>query len=171
MDQELIIEFGSAEDIPSLRELWLGLHQRHQEAMPELAPYATDEESWMVRSAMYASVLTRPRAVLLLAKRRSGLVGYAVGFVLSAEEKAWLDDTWTNTGDVGEVESLGVLPNWRGAGIGSQLLNRLEAELLALGAKDLVLAVLPGNEAAIRLYARFGYRPTWMYLSKLEGRR
>ena len=139
--------------------------------MQELAPYVTDEESWLVRSAMYASVLTRPRSVLLVAKERAALVGYAIGFVLSADEKAWLDDTWTNTGDVGEVESLGVVPSRRGAGIGSQLLYRLEAELRDLGAKDLVLGVLPGNEEAIRLYARFGYRPTWMYLSKLEGRR
>ena len=36
---------------------------------------------------------------------------------------------------------------------------------------DLVLGVLPGNEDAIRLYERRGYRPTWSYLSKFEGRK
>jgi ribosomal protein S18 acetylase RimI-like enzyme len=30
--------------------------------------------------------------------------------------------------------------------------------------------VLPGNAAAIRLYERRGYRPTWLYLSRFDGR-
>jgi ribosomal protein S18 acetylase RimI-like enzyme len=33
-----------------------------------------------------------------------------------------------------------------------------------------MLGVLPGNADAIRLYQRRGYRPTWTYLSRLEGR-
>ena len=39
-----------------------------------------------------------------------------------------------------------------------------------IGVKDLVLGALPGNTDAIRLYERRGYRPTWLYLSRLEGR-
>ena len=35
---------------------------------------------------------------------------------------------------------------------------------------DLVLGVLPGNDAARRLYERRGYRPTFLYLSRLAGR-
>jgi ribosomal protein S18 acetylase RimI-like enzyme len=50
------------------------------------------------------------------------------------------------------------------------LLDALERELDNDGVRDLVLGVLPGNAAAIRLYEHRGYRPTWMYLSRLAGR-
>lgn len=45
-----------------------------------------------------------------------------------------------------------------------------ELALAESGMDDLVLGVLPGNTAAIRLYERRGYRPTWMYLSRFAGR-
>ena len=61
-------------------------------------------------------------------------------------------------------------PAYRGSGLGSQLLDRLEAHLRERGATDLVLGALPGNSDAIRLYERRGYRPTWLYLSKFDGR-
>jgi len=35
---------------------------------------------------------------------------------------------------------------------------------------DLILGVLPGNDAAIRLYERHGYRRTWTYPSRFAGR-
>ena len=38
------------------------------------------------------------------------------------------------------------------------------------GVTDLVPGVLSGNDDAIRLYERRGYRPTWSYLPKFEGR-
>jgi ribosomal protein S18 acetylase RimI-like enzyme len=170
MADQVSIERGDEQDISAVRELWLGLHRHHARVMPELAPYLSEDESWTERESIYRRVLSREKSVLLLARVGAANVGYAIGFVATAEEKAWLDDTWVNTGNVGEVESLGVVPEQRGGGIGTLLLERLERELRSLGAEDLVLGVLPGNDQAIRLYARFGYRPTWMYLSKLVGR-
>jgi ribosomal protein S18 acetylase RimI-like enzyme len=35
---------------------------------------------------------------------------------------------------------------------------------------DLILGALAGNDAAIRLYERLGFRPTWLYLSRWSGR-
>ena len=58
----------------------------------------------------------------------------------------------------------------RGSGLGAELLDRLERHLRDIGVKDLVLGALPGNTDAIRLYERRGYRPTWLYLSRLDGR-
>jgi ribosomal protein S18 acetylase RimI-like enzyme len=54
--------------------------------------------------------------------------------------------------------------------LGSELLNRLEQHLHAIGVKDLILGALPGNTDAIRLYERRGYQPTWLYMSRFEGR-
>jgi ribosomal protein S18 acetylase RimI-like enzyme len=79
-------------------------------------------------------------------------------------------DTWVTGERVGEIESLSVLPAHRGAGLGTELLDRLEAELAEQGVTDLVLGVLPGNTAALRLYERRGWRPTWLYLSRFARR-
>lgn len=73
---------------------------------------------------------------------------------------SWLEDTWRIGNRVGEIESLSVLPSYRGTGLGSELLERLEAHLHELGVEDMILGALAGNTDAIRLYQRRGYQPT-----------
>jgi len=51
-----------------------------------------------------------------------------------------------------------VLPEWRGRGVGESFLRTLILALPRLGARALRMTVAPGNEAAIRLYRRFGFR-------------
>jgi RimJ/RimL family protein N-acetyltransferase len=62
-----------------------------------------------------------------------------------------------------------VLPQYRGSGLGSELIDRLEQHLRATGVEDLILGALPGNTDAIRLYERRGYQPTWLHLCRLTG--
>jgi len=50
------------------------------------------------------------------------------------------------------------------------LLDAFEEWLVQVGVDDLVLGVLAGNEAAIRLHAIHGYLPIWVCLSKFHGR-
>jgi ribosomal protein S18 acetylase RimI-like enzyme len=85
-------------------------------------------------------------------------------------DETWIPDTWETGSRIGEIESLSVLPQYRGSGLGSELLSRLEEHLNTIGVKDLILGALPGNTDAIRLYERRGYQPTWLYLSRLAGR-
>jgi ribosomal protein S18 acetylase RimI-like enzyme len=82
----------------------------------------------------------------------------------------WWSDTWRTGDRVGELESISVLPEDRGAGIGSALLVAVDAEFARLGIDDQVIGVLPGNVDAVRLYERRGFRPTWLYLSRFAGR-
>jgi ribosomal protein S18 acetylase RimI-like enzyme len=82
----------------------------------------------------------------------------------------WIPDTWVTGSRIGEIESLSVLPEYRGSGLGSELLRRLEDHLHERGVEDLILGALAGNRDAIRLYERRGYQPTWLYLSRLKGR-
>jgi ribosomal protein S18 acetylase RimI-like enzyme len=166
---EISLRAGTAADLPLLEPLWLAVHHRHAAAMPELAPYVTDEQSWRERRALYEALLAKPDTVLALASAAGEPVGYGLAHVLPVAE-TWVADTWRTGPRVGEIESLGVLPPWRGRGIGGRLLASLEESLARSGVADLVLGALPGNTAAIRLYERRGYRPTWLYLSKLQGR-
>jgi len=164
-----VLRRGSAADLGALEPLWVGVHHRHAEAMPELGPYVDDRRTWAERSALYAGLLAKPDTFLLLAEFDGTLAGYGLAHVMPAGE-TWAADTWATGERIGEIESLAVLPSRRGLGIGTQLLTALERELHAVGVDDLILGVLPGNEAAIRLYQRHGYRPTWTYLSRFAGR-
>jgi len=160
---------GSPDDLDSLAPLWIAVHHQHVASMPELAPYVSDEETWRERRALYAQLLAKPDTLLLLATAGDSLIGYGLAHVMAVDE-TWIPDTWRTGDRIGELESLSVLPGYRGSGIGSELLDRLEVHLRDRGATDLVLGALPGNHDAIRLYERRGYRPTWLYLSKFEGR-
>jgi ribosomal protein S18 acetylase RimI-like enzyme len=166
---QAVLRRGSAADLAALEPLWVSVHHRHAEAMPELAPYVDDQQTWAVRGALYAELLEKPDTVLLLASADGELVGYGLAHVMPAVD-TWVADTWQTGDRIGEIESLAVLPSHRDRGIGTQLLAELERELQAIGVRDLIIGVLPGNEAAIRLYQRHGFRPTWSYLSRFTGR-
>lgn len=163
------IRIGGAADLDLVGPLWVAVHHRHIETMPQLAPYVSDEETWRVRRELYTQLLAKPDTLLLLAAAGEAAVGYGLAHVMPADE-GWISDTWATGQRIGEIESLSVLPQYRGSGLGTELLDRLERHLNAVGVNDLILGALPGNTDAIRLYERRGYKPTWLYLSKLDGR-
>ena len=63
-----------------------------------------------------------------------------------------------------------MLPSHRGRGIGSALLDAVDEAFEAQGVRDVIVGALAGNEAALRLYRRRGFRPTWLYMSRFDGR-
>jgi ribosomal protein S18 acetylase RimI-like enzyme len=163
------VRTGTADDLELVKPLWISVHHRHTEAMPELAPYVSDAQTWEVRRKLYEEVLARPDTLLLLATVEGTAVGYGLAHVMPVDE-TWVADTWVTGPKIGEIESLSVLPDHRGGGLGSHLLERLERHLADCGVDDLILGVVPGNRDAIRLYEARGYRPTFMYLSRFRGR-
>jgi ribosomal protein S18 acetylase RimI-like enzyme len=164
-----VIEPGGVADIDDLEPLWVAVHHQHQRAMPELRPYVDDATTWRERRALYAELFVDRDPVLLLARQDEQLVGYALGYTMPASG-TWLADTWATGELIAEVESLSVLPAYRDHGLGSRLLEELHARLREQGATDLILGALAGNADAIRFYERHGYRPTWLYLSRFDGR-
>jgi ribosomal protein S18 acetylase RimI-like enzyme len=169
MANEWQIRTGSAQDLHLIEPLWVAVHHRHAETMPQLAPYVSDAETWRVRRALYEELLAKPDTLLLLAFVDETPVGYGLAHVMSVGD-TWIPDTWATGSRIGEIESLSVLPQYRGSGLGSEFLDRLEEHLYGHGAHDLILGALPGNTDAIRLYERKGYQPTWVYLSRFKGR-
>ena len=160
---------GGADDLDLVEPLWVAVHHRHAETMPELAPFVSDDETWRVRRALYEELLAKNDTLLLLAFVGEAIVGYGLAHVLPVDD-TWIPDTWVTGSRIGEIESLSVLPEYRGSGLGSEFLRRLEEHLTSQGVEDLILGALAGNRDAIRLYERRGYRPTWLYLSRFAGR-
>jgi mycothiol synthase len=60
---------------------------------------------------------------------------------------------------VGEVRAIGLLPAWRGRGLGRELLRWSVAHLRSKGAGVVVLSVEAENDRAVELYRRHGFKP------------
>ena len=125
-------------------------------------PYVSDAQTWRERRALYAELFAEHDPLLLLGRAEGQLAGYALGYTMPASG-TWLADTWATGDRIGEVESLSVLPAYRGQGLGSRLLEQLHERLREQGAKDLIVGALAGNDDALRLYRRHGYQSTWLY--------
>jgi ribosomal protein S18 acetylase RimI-like enzyme len=59
--------------------------------------------------------------------------------------------------DIPEM-SMALLPDYRGQGIGSSLLQTLTDESRKLGIPQISLSVDPNNTAAVKLYQRYGFK-------------
>lgn len=163
-DSKLTMRKGGAELIAGLEPLWLALHAHHQSVAPEFT-YFDDARSWELRSACYREWLAEDGSFVLLAEANGGQpVGYALVRI-----KEGPDDTWVTGARIAELESISVLPERRGEGIGTLLLDAVDAELDALGIGDLFIGALAANTSALRLYEKRGLRPMLVYMARLKS--
>lgn len=138
-----------ADVVDELRPFWLAMVAHHAVVAPEMGPVRDDEDSWERRRAHYRRQLARPGAFVLLAR----LDGRAVGYALVTVEEG--SPTWSDPEDWAEIDSLALLPEVRGHGIGERMLERLQAEV---GDRELRLFAVAGNADALRFYERQGFR-------------
>lgn len=111
-------------------------------------------------AAEYEEWLAEDGAFALVARRGPSAVGYALVHLRGTSP------TWQLGDRAGEVETLSVLAGERGRGTGRLLLDAVNARLLSLGATEVSLHVLFGNEQAERFYEREGFRPFAVWLSR-----
>jgi ribosomal protein S18 acetylase RimI-like enzyme len=154
------IVLGGSELIEELESLWLALHAHHQSVLPGFE-YQPDDVSWAVRSAEYVRWLADPDSFVLIAYDDARPVGYALVEVVEGPE-----DTWVSGNRLADLQSLAVVPGWRGSGLGTLLLDRVDAELEKRGIRDVTLQVLKGNDNAARFYERRGFRPVMTTMAR-----
>jgi ribosomal protein S18 acetylase RimI-like enzyme len=162
----IAIERGGAEDIESLRGLWLELHHHHQRVGPQSGEFSDDETSWRTRSSNYREWLGDPRSFLLMARAAEELVGYAMVRVMDAGHDR---DAWQMPDDVAELETLVISEGARGLGLGTKLMDAVDAELDRLGIEQVFVGLIPGNDGAQSLYERRGFRQRWLVLHRSAG--
>jgi ribosomal protein S18 acetylase RimI-like enzyme len=102
------------------------------------------------RAALAPGLRAHPAAFALLAWHGGAAVGAAVC--------VWGFSTFTGFPSL-NVHDLAVLPEHRGSGVGRLLLEEIERRARARGSSKLTLEVHATNEAAMRLYQRFGFGP------------
>jgi GNAT superfamily N-acetyltransferase len=159
----IVIRKAGAESFERLEPLWLSLHAHHQTVMPGYA-YHPDERSWEIRLACYHEWIVSEGSFVMLAERDGETIGYAFVHV-----KDGPDDTWVTGNRMAEVETLSVAPEERGRGVGTLLLDAVDAELETLGISDLFIGTLAANSGAQELYERRGLRPVLVYLARMSA--
>jgi ribosomal protein S18 acetylase RimI-like enzyme len=156
---------AGVERVDDLQPLWESLHDHHVAVAPHLAALGPVREragSWAVRRALYEGWLGEPGAFVLLAEERGRPVGYALVTLHGTEE------SWVLGERIASLQTLAVLPDQRGRGIGRALMDRVYAELRAAGVRELDVAVIWTNADARRFYEREGLLPfTVSYLGRV----
>ncbi|APG87565.1 histone acetyltransferase HPA2 (plasmid) [Sinorhizobium americanum CCGM7] len=97
--------------------------------------------------------------VILVAEHAGSLVGYTYAGLEGF-------DYMTLRGPAGVVHDIFVDPDRRKEGIGRALLQATIYELIARGAHQIVLSTAFRNEAAQRLFAAAGFRPTMIEMTR-----
>jgi ribosomal protein S18 acetylase RimI-like enzyme len=148
-----VIRRVGLEQLTRLRPLWESLHEHHVRVAPhleQLGPVRSAAQSWRVRSALYRQWLAEPDAFALLAEADGVAVGYALVHMRGEEE------SWRTGARIAELETLAVMPRYRGRGIGTALIGAVHAELRRIGVAQLGVSVIATNRDAIRFYERLG---------------
>jgi ribosomal protein S18 acetylase RimI-like enzyme len=112
---------------------------RDLSALRHIEQICFPKDAWPIFDLI--GVLTFPGVVRLKAMIGKQMVGFIAGDIRRLEGMAW-------------IATLGVLPEYRGRGIGAALLQACEARI---SVNRIRLCVRPSNDVAIRLYERFGY--------------
>ena len=163
-DSRPVVVTVGEDDLDGLRPLWLALH-RHHRAIGSAPLVADDAASWAARRATYAAMLRDGDGFLLAARQGAAWLGYA-----AVRLHAGPDDTFPVGAGWAEVWSLAVDSARRGEGVGSLLLDAVDARLAGLGVTAVAVAAMVENAGALRLYERRGFVPRevvlWRFASE-----
>jgi ribosomal protein S18 acetylase RimI-like enzyme len=108
-------------------------------ALRRLEQICFPKDAWPLLDLI--SVLSFRGVIRLKAVSDKQMVGFVAGDVKRMEGVAW-------------IATIGVLPEYRGRGIGAALLQVCEDQVPV---NRIRLCVRPSNDVAIRLYERYGY--------------
>ncbi|QRN97220.1 GNAT family N-acetyltransferase [Archangium violaceum] len=149
------------EDAPALGRMGAALVRLHHAYDSErfMEPERDVESGyrwWLSRE------LKRQGAVVLVAEREGRVVGYVYATVEGRDWNALLDAH-------GELHDLWVDESERGSGVGALLAEEMIRRLRAQGLPRIILMTASQNEAARRLFARLGWRPTMVEMTRELG--
>ncbi len=162
---ETQISEGGRERVGELEPLWAAMHSHHSALGETMPPTRAPGQSWDMRRAQYEAWLEAADARLLIAERDGEAIGYAV---LRVEEGP---PTWDVGRRVAELESLVVLAEARGGGVGAMLVAGARELAAEAGATRMAVGVAHANADALRFYAREGFEAFYVLLLDRPGER
>jgi ribosomal protein S18 acetylase RimI-like enzyme len=144
--------------LDDLQPVWRALYEHHTALSPHLRDREVPfEQAWESRREIERQWFTaEPESFVLAARDTDRYVGYAF---VRVRPGAGFAASWTASDPLAELAILVVLPEMRGQGVGSMLLDEVEARLCELGIEDMLIGVITTNTDAMRLYERRGAVP------------
>lgn len=143
-------------DIPAVVELWGELARLHERLDGAFAL----SRGWRRAYQEYLHhLLGREDVLVVVAEYGDQLVGLAVGRIMllpaffRQRRRGYIQDVYTREG-------------WRGRGVGTAMLSRIEAWLRRQGVRRAELTVAAGNPQAEAFWDRAGYRAYMVYRGK-----
>jgi ribosomal protein S18 acetylase RimI-like enzyme len=134
--------------------LWNALQEHHSTITPNLGdgvPKRELADSWQRRRAKYERWLQDPETFFVIAENLDRPIGYA--FVTVGPGYAG----WRTGDRLAELETLSVLPEHRGDGVGTALLESVWERLAEMGVEDLAITAAKTNLDSHRFYERHGF--------------
>jgi ribosomal protein S18 acetylase RimI-like enzyme len=140
-------------DLDSIEPLWNALQEHHARITPSLGPRLPREldDAWRVRRSKYEHWLEDPETFCLIAAVNGQVAGYA--FVTIGPGYA----SWATGERAAVLETLSVLPDHRGGGIGTALLEAVWSRLEQEGIDDMAITTTVTNVDSHRFYERHGF--------------
>ena len=145
-------------DLPALGRLGAGLMRAHYGFDPQrfMAPGDHPERGY---AWFLGQQLEREDAAILVAERRGAVVGYVHTAV---EPQSWKE----LREECGYIHDVMVDEGSRGAGIATAMMTAAFEWLTARQVPRVVLWTASANEAAQRLFAQLGFRPTMIEMTR-----
>lgn len=155
---QITIRPARPSDAADLGRLGAQLVKAHHDFDPDrfLSPGPDTEHGY---GRFLRSELGREAVILLVAEAGERVVGYVYG---GLEGHDWM----ALRGPAGVIHDLVVDPAHRRAGVGRRLLDAMIAHVSTHGAPRIVLSTAVRNEAAQRLFAAAGFRPTMIEMTR-----
>jgi len=147
---------NTVEELAALEPVWNALHVHHSEITPNLGsrtPKRAMSDAWRIRRSKYEHWLGDPDTFFVVAETDGDPVGYA--FVTIGLPYA----SWAAGERLAELETLSVLAEHRGDGLGAALLDAVWKRLAELGVEDMQITATVTNVNAQRFYERQGFAP------------
>jgi ribosomal protein S18 acetylase RimI-like enzyme len=165
MPSTLAVRRADPAPLDELERLWLSLHHHHQTTTTAVPILRDDALSWQQRRAWYTRMIANEGGFVVVAYDEHTPIGYAFVRVHQGP-----DDTLDFGAQWGQVVTLAVLPDQRGNGVGSAIMDEVDRQLAAIGIDNVEIDVMQGNERAQAFYERRGYVVGQVYLFKTGAR-
>jgi ribosomal protein S18 acetylase RimI-like enzyme len=158
----IAVRAATAADLPRIGRLGALLVETHFDFDAERF-IATRPRTPADYAAFMGEQLGKPDVAVIVAHVNEDVIGYAYAAVEGY-------DYMQLRGPAGVLHDIIVDPEYRGRGVGRQLLEAALAFLESRGAPRVVLTSAARNDAALRLFARMGFRRTMIEMTReLDG--
>jgi len=146
---------GDEKLLDDVRELWEALNEHHGKNSLHFKDFY-HHFSFAVRKADLTKHAQNGsiQVVICFDEAAQLRVGYCIGSV--------------DSDLVGEIESIFVLPDYRGLGIGDELMRKSLQWMDKMGAGKITVNVAAGNEPAFGFYEKYGFYPRRTMLEQVK---